>query len=332
MVCLKSMELNSLANLHEKKSIESQFTGFPKQKIDLKEAIQFYQGEEVNLLLNMEYIDKFKNQVGSFSYRSPIISNDCCNDNVLGEVYLGDTSRSPNVILVHGWRMSSTERLKKMFHNKMSELRWNMYYFPLPYHLNRMPKHSLYSGEFMISANIERTIQAIRQAILDLRALIQWIRSNKSGEIILIGLSLGGMVTNLIATVEKEIDMLVSIFYGNELSHSIWNTEVGKFIKRDLQKHGVKYEELKGFWNILNPSNFTPKINLDNILLLSAVSDQYIDLKDADFLWESWGKPFRKLYDCGHTGMVFKRELLAQDIIQFILKRLNTFPSYSEKL
>ncbi len=31
----------------------------------------------------------------------------------------------------------------------------------------------------MVSANIERTVQATRQAVADLRALIKWIKTNK---------------------------------------------------------------------------------------------------------------------------------------------------------
>lgn len=68
----------------------------------------------------------------------------------------------------------------KIFHNRiMNDLGWNMYYYSLPYHFEREPENSLYSGELMISANIDRTIESTRQAIVDLRALIHWIKANK---------------------------------------------------------------------------------------------------------------------------------------------------------
>lgn len=75
--------------------------------------------------------------------------------------------------------MDSNERVKKIFHNHMTTLKWNMYYFTLPYHFERKPDQSLFSGEYMVSANIERTVQATRQAVADLRALIKWIKANK---------------------------------------------------------------------------------------------------------------------------------------------------------
>ena len=76
----------------------------------------------------------------------------------------------------------------------------------------------------MISADIDRTNQSIKQAIVDLRVLIQWIKQNKKGSVILVGISLDGFITNLATTLESEIDALVSIFYANRLSYSIWNT------------------------------------------------------------------------------------------------------------
>lgn len=142
----------------------------------------------------------------------------------------------------------------------MTSLKWNMYYFTLPYHFERKPDQSLFSGEYMVSANIERTVQATRQAVADLRALIKWIKANKNGPLILIGVSLGGFITNLASLVEEEIDVLASIFYANRLSYSIWNTTPGKFIREDLEHHGVTYDDLIDYWKITEPSQALPKV------------------------------------------------------------------------
>lgn len=51
--------------------------------------------------------------------------------------------------------------------------------YVLFHYFERKPDQSLFSGEYMVSANIERTLQATRQAVADLRALIKWIKANK---------------------------------------------------------------------------------------------------------------------------------------------------------
>lgn len=59
------------------------------------------------------------------------------------------------------------------------ELGWNTYYFTLPYHFEREPNESLFSGEYMVSAHLERTVQASKQAVVDLRQLINWVKITK---------------------------------------------------------------------------------------------------------------------------------------------------------
>lgn len=313
----------ALYDLHKKRSKDKQFkycSIFSPEIIDREE---FYKSNiaDVSVILN----DSEKNyKIGTFNFKSLAPSGILDNDTLKGEVFLNKNDvDKPNIIFVHGWRMDSYNRIKKIFHNRiMNNLGWNMYYFPLPYHFQRQPEHSLYSGELMISANIDRTVESTRQAIVDLRGLIHWIKTNKNGPVILIGVSLGGWITNLIATLESQIDTIVSIFYANRLSYSIWNTVPGKFIREDLEQHGVSYDDLIRYWKITEPSQTVPKIKKDNILLISGKYDQYIDIKDANYLWENWGKPPRYIYHCGHAGIVLRRKKIASDTISFIQDRI----------
>lgn len=94
-----------------------------------------------------------------------IPSGDVSNDYVRGEAFLNEDGSKPNVIFVHGGRMKGFDRVKKIFHNSiMNNLGWNMYYYTLPYHLERQPEASLYSGEFMVSVNINRTVKRDKTA------------------------------------------------------------------------------------------------------------------------------------------------------------------------
>ncbi|WP_458110456.1 alpha/beta hydrolase family protein [Bacillus sp. PK6-013] len=320
MFLAKMIDRLALYDLHRKRSKEKHFSAFSLDSIDRDE---FYQAKAADVSFTLH--EARKNYLaGHFSYESIIPSGDPVNDSLKGEVFLNKNDiDQPNVIFVHGWRMDSYDRIKKIFHNRMmNDLGWNMYYYSLPYHFEREPEYSLYSGELMISAHLNRTVESTRQAVVDLRALIHWIKANKTGPVIIVGVSLGGWMTNLLAALETEIDIVVSIFYANRLSYAIWNTIPGKFIREELEQYGVTYEDLQTYWEITDPSQAVPKVNKDHILLISAVHDQHVHLEDADKLWESWGKPERHLYNCGHAGIVLCRKKLALDTISFIRKKL----------
>lgn len=314
----KFIDHYALYQLHKKKSKISQFTK-PKEIMEPIQREDFYQVNTKDVQVNIDY-DK-----DIYLFNSIVTSEFPINDLVSGEVYLhAEGAANPNVIFVHGWRMNSYSKLKNMYHSRMSQLGWNMYYFPLAYHMECTPPHSLYNGELMISANIDRTVAAARQSIIDLRTLIHSIKLNNDGPIILVGVSLGGWITNLIATLESELNAVVSVFYANRLAYSIWNTIPGRYIKEDLLQNGIDYKALLKHWEITDPSLVLPKIKKDNILLISGKYDQYISLEDADYLWQSWGKPPRKLYNCGHSGIVLQQKRIAEDTITFIQERIKS--------
>ncbi|MFA1512701.1 alpha/beta hydrolase [Priestia aryabhattai] len=324
MLLSKLIDYYALYDLHKDRSKENQYhIDFDHAPTNIDRDVFF---EVPSSLADIDLNITSKENgysIGEFGFESLIPSGDHPNDYVRGESFLNEVGNKPNVIFVHGWRMKGFDRVKKIFHDSiMNNLGWNMYYYTLPYHLERQPEASLYSGEFMVSANINRTVESTRQAIVDLRALIQWMKNNKQGPVIIIGVSLGGFISNLVATLESEIDALVSIFYSNRLSYSIWNTIPGKYIRRDLESHGVNYNNLVKYWELIEPNQALPKINKENILLISAKHDQYVHIQDADLLWESWGKPTRYVYNCGHAGIVLKRKKIEKDTISFLQNKL----------
>jgi hypothetical protein len=320
LIFSKLIDHYALYRLHNNRSEEYQYSSLPTSILDIKERESFYKVNPIDVIFNIHHLENGY-KTGTFEFQSLVSSGDISNDYLEGEAYLSVNEDEPNIIFVQGWRQDSFDRLKKIFHKPINNLGWNMYYFPLPYHFGRKPENSLYSGEYMISANIQRTLVSVRQAVVDLRALIQWIKSNKKGPIVVIGLSLGGFITNLTATLESQIDVLVSIFYSNRLSYSIWNTEPGKFIKADLEHHGVNYNDLVKYWRITEPSQAIPKMDKDNILLISAQHDQYVHIEDADYLYKSWGRPTRFIYKCGHAGIALHRRKIAKDTLSFLQKK-----------
>lgn len=316
----KLIDRYALQNFHKKISNASQYTTFQKH-VDQRNSKEFYNANSVPNVFFTTHIIKEEYSTGIFEFQSTFPTGDIFNDLVTGEFVQQENKEQPNVIFVHGWRMKSNDRLIKMFQPHMKKHQWNMYYYTLPYHLQRKPFESSFSGEYMVSANIERTVQAVRQAVVDLRSFIHSIKKRQQGPVFVVGLSLGGFITNLLATVEDQVDAMVSIFYVNSLAHTIWNTDPGKFIKKELVENGVRYQEISEHFKILEAGLVPPKIKKDHILLLSAKYDQYVDIEDADVLWNAWNKPRRIIYNCGHSGIVLKRNKIAKDVMTFLQNR-----------
>lgn len=260
---------------------------------------------------------------GTFSYDSQIRNNNKSNEKVFGYYHRNSNDEdSTNVILVHGWRMDDYKNIDSIYLKSFLDSGYNVYHFIMPYHFQRNSNESTYNGELFVTSNIDRTLLSVKQAVSDLRALVKWLKSNTQGKVILIGVSLGGFLTNLTSAVERDIDILISVFYANSLANAVWNTIPGKYIKNDFIKSSFSYEQLLNYWVVITPSLYQPAIPKNNILLLSAAYDQYISLEDSNELWSKWGKPQRHIYNCGHSGIVLLRNIIRKDSLEFINSKL----------
>jgi predicted alpha/beta-fold hydrolase len=308
--------------LHKKKSRKSQFKPYEQcVSINTADWDLIYPAPEIPNI-TFEQINQHNNyQIGKYFFDSPLKSDYHLNDIASGLYHLNTKGHPVHVVLVHGWRMDSLNKINNLFLKPFQQAGFHMYHVTLPFHFERSCD-ALYSGEYMISADLDRSVLAVRQAVTEIRALIRWIKQNHGGKIVLIGVSLGGFISNLTAVVEDQIDLLISIMYANTLSFAVWNTPIGKYIKQDMIQNGITYPILKRHWEILEPSRKEPKVNKNNILLIAGLYDQYVLFEDSVKLWEAWNHPHLLTYPCGHSGIVLHRKKISNDVMSFITSKI----------
>ena len=76
----------------------------------------------------------------------------------------------------------------------------------LPYHDNRMPPE-LHRADYIVSANVGRTVQVCRQAVLDTRRTVDWLITQGYEQIGLLGTSLGSCLAMLTAAHDPRISV-----------------------------------------------------------------------------------------------------------------------------
>ena len=76
----------------------------------------------------------------------------------------------------------------------LNSLNLNVYFMTMPYHFDRKPKESLFSGEYFVSGDIFRTQNDFKQAVLDIDASLQFIKRENLLPTLLTGFSMGGCV------------------------------------------------------------------------------------------------------------------------------------------
>lgn len=121
----------------------------------------------------------------------------------------------------------------------------------LPYHDRRMPP-PLTRADYAVSSNIGRTLHATRQAVLDIRATVDWLQQQGYEKIGVVGTSLGSCYAFLASAHDPRILVNVYNHCSSSFGDVVWTGLSTRHIKVSLEKH-VDLQRLRHVWDAMSP-------------------------------------------------------------------------------
>jgi hypothetical protein len=141
----------------------------------------------------------------------------------------------------------------------------------LPYHDARMPPE-LERADYIVSANVGRTAQVCRQAVLDARRAIAWLAREGYESIGILGTSLGSCLSMLTTAHEPLIRAAalnhVSVYFADV----VWEGLSTAHVRKGLEGH-IDLERLRRVWMPISPYPYVPRVRGRQILLVYARYD-----------------------------------------------------------
>lgn len=124
----------------------------------------------------------------------------------------------------------------------------------LPYHDERMPPE-LERADYAVSSNIGRTLDATRQAVLDVRASIDWLESRGYEEFAIVGTSLGSCYAFLASAHDARLRVNVFNHCSAYFADVVWTGLSTQHIRRTVEPE-ISLETLRASWDVLNPVHY----------------------------------------------------------------------------
>ena len=141
----------------------------------------------------------------------------------------------------------------------------------LPYHDWRMPPE-LTRADYIVSANVGRTLEVCRQAVLDARRAIWWLRGQGYDRIGILGTSLGSCLSMLTASHEPLVRAQALNHISPHFADVVWRGLSTRHVREGLEGH-VTLEDLRRLWSPISPWTFLDRIRDVRTLLVYAKYD-----------------------------------------------------------
>jgi hypothetical protein len=141
----------------------------------------------------------------------------------------------------------------------------------MPYHDQRMPPE-LHRADYIVSANVTRTLQVCRQAVLDARRAIAWLAAEGFDRIGILGTSLGSCLSLLTTAHEPLVQAQALNHISPHFADVVWRGISTRHVREGLDGH-IELDLLRALWSPISPWHYLDRVRDRKTLLVYARYD-----------------------------------------------------------
>ena len=215
------------------------------------------------------------------------------------------------LVVFHHWNASKRNRQLADFFSKRGI---TVVEISMPYHFERSRPDSTHA-DYILSPNLGLTVQSMRQAVLDGRKLIRWLKTKGYGEISVLGMSLGSWVAGLVAAHDPSVKKASLFLTAGSLADMVWTGRATQKIRESLEP-AIGLSDLRKAWGPFNLENYVGRLarpDLDLQVVLAkrdTVVLPELSLAFMERLNEAGAKPAILELNCGHYSLAMPPHIL----------------------
>lgn len=237
--------------------------------------------------------------VFDLQFPSPLQSAVAENNTVHAEYYRphGD-GPFPGVIVLD--ITGGDQTLSRVMARHLAQKKIAALFVQMAYYGPRRPKGS---SARLLSPDVEHTLEAVRQTVLDLRRATAWLESRREIDkrrLGIMGTSLGSFVAALTAEVEPKLSRVCVVLGGGGFIDGYYDhPQVAPFRKTWESLGGTK-ELLTKTLAPVDPLTLAENLKDRKVLIVAARNDEIVPPRMAEALWRASGRQQILWLNAGH--------------------------------
>ena len=124
----------------------------------------------------------------------------------------------------------------------------------MPYHDIRMPAE-IRRADYAVSANIGRTLDSVRQGVVDVRCCLDWLEQEGFNRLGIVGTSLGSCYAFLAAAHDPRIRVAAFNHASTYFADVVWHGQSTRHIRAGLETK-IDVDRLRQLWAAISPMSY----------------------------------------------------------------------------
>lgn len=243
-------------------------------------------------------------RVWAVRFPSPIVTVDLANNTVHAEYFEPNTTqpgdRRPAVVVLH--ILGADFALSRYMAARLADGGVAALFVKLPYYGERRTP-----GRRFLTADLQRTVAAMRQGVCDVRHAIAWLAARAEvdpARLGVTGISLGGIVSALAAAVDPAIERAVLLLAGGGIADVLWDMPESAPYRLVWIAAGRTRDDLRALTAPYDPVTYAERLKSKRVLMMAGNVDEIVPPSATRALWEAAGRPPLVWFDCGHYSAV----------------------------
>ena len=257
-----------------------------------------------------DYVLTFKSElkvsgirIDELTFPSPVKSPHAENNTVYAEYYRPTEGQGPFPACIVLDILVGDGKVARLMSKNLAQNGVAALFVQMAYYGPRRPKEGHVR---FLSTDIDRTLDAVRQSVLDCRCAATWLgrRPEVDAERLgVVGTSLGSFVAALTAASEPRLNRVALVLGGGGLVDAFWDHPRAEPYLKMLEDAKVTKADLKKKVAPADPLTYAESLKKRDVLMIAAKRDDVVPPACAEALWAAAaGKPKIVWLDATHVG------------------------------